>query len=124
MCGIEFRLAQREVEDRAALTSVGEGDGKFLRHAAEDCFVDVLDAVGGAEDADALATGLGGGGGEAVPVSHEFGFDHAAGFVFAGAALAEDGVNFVNEDDAGLEFAGEGEDGGDELVGVAVPFLR
>ena len=52
------------------------------------------------------------------------GFDHAAGFVLAAAALAENGVNFVDEDDAGLEFAGETEDGVDELVGVAVPFLR
>lgn len=44
--------------------------------------------------------------------------------MFAAATLAEDGVDFVDEDDGGLELAGETEDGVDELVGVAVPFLR
>lgn len=58
-----------------ALGGVGEGDGEFLGHAAQDGFVDVLNAVGGAEDADSLggcgATGCAGG--EAVPVRHESG---------------------------------------------------
>jgi hypothetical protein len=44
--------------------------------------------------------------------------------VFAAAALAEDGVDLVDEDDGGLELAGEAEDGADELIRVAVPLLR
>lgn len=56
-----------------ALGSGREGDGEFLGHAAEDGFVNVLDAVCGAEDADAL-WGRGARGGarcETVPVCHE-----------------------------------------------------
>lgn len=70
-------------------------------------------------------SGFAGGAGaeETVPVCHELGFYHGAGFVVRGTARAEDGVDFVDEDDRGFEFAREGEDGGDELVGVAVPFL-
>ena len=44
--------------------------------------------------------------------------------MLAAPARAQHGVDLVDEDDAGLEFAGEGEDGIDELIAVAVPFLR
>lgn len=56
-----------------ALAGVGQGDGEFLGHAAEDGFVDVLDAVRGAEDADSLGRCRAGVDGrcEAVPVRHE-----------------------------------------------------
>lgn len=49
----------------------GEGDGEFLGHAAKDSFVDVLDAVCGAEDADPLRHALAVGGRKSVPVGHE-----------------------------------------------------
>ena len=39
------------------------------------------------------------------------------------AAGAEDGVDLVDEDDGGLEFAGEGEYRVDEFVAVAEPFF-
>lgn len=58
-----------------ALGGVGEGDGEFLRHATQDGFVDVLDTIRGAEDADPLR----GAGARArrrrqpVPVRHESG---------------------------------------------------
>lgn len=43
--------------------------------------------------------------------------------MLAAAALAEDGVDFVDEDDRGLELARKAEHRGDELIGVAVPLL-
>ena len=54
VCGVDFGTAENEGEDIVALGGGGEGDGEFLGHAAENGFIDVLDAVCGAEDADAL----------------------------------------------------------------------
>lgn len=75
VCGVDFCAAQDEGEDVVALGGVGEGDGELFGHAAQDGLVDVLDAVGGAEDAYPLGGGCAGGGagGKAVPVCHESG---------------------------------------------------
>jgi hypothetical protein len=43
-------------------------------------------------------------------LNEEFGFDTARGFGFAFAARAAEGVDFVDEDDAGFVFAGEVEE--------------
>ncbi len=51
---VRVDVAQDEMEDASTLRGRGEGDGEFLGHASEDGFIDVLDAVGGAEDQDAL----------------------------------------------------------------------
>jgi len=40
------------------------------------------------------------------------------------APRAQHSIDLVDEDDAGLKFAREREDGVDELVAVAVPLLR
>ena len=54
---------------------------------------------------------------------HELGLHHGARLVIRAAPAPQDGIDLVDEHDRGLQLLGEGEDGGDELVAVAVPFL-
>lgn len=120
---VDFGIFEDETEDAHTLGRGGQGDGEFLGHAPQDRFVNVLDPIRRAEDEDPLDFAGGIGGGETVPVGHEFGLDHAAGFVFATPARTEDSINLVYKDYARLKFPGEGEDGVDEFVGVAVPLF-
>jgi hypothetical protein len=108
-----------------ALCSCREGNRELLGHATEDGFVNVLDAVCGAENAYPLGSRCAGGGAgsEAIPVGHEFGLDHAAGFVFTAPPLSENCVNLVDEDDAWLQFPCQTEYCVNELVAVAVPLF-
>ena len=73
--------------------------------AAADGGVELPGDVGGAEDEDALGVAA-----DAVHLDQEFGFDAPAGFGFAFAAGAAEGVDFVDEDYGGFVFAGHGEE--------------
>lgn len=54
-----------------ALGGGGEWDFELLGETAEDGFVDVVDAVGGAEDEDLRGFGFGGVREETIPVGHK-----------------------------------------------------
>lgn len=60
---------------------------------------------------------------EAVERSHELGLERGGHVGVAVRARAQEAVDLVEKDDAGREFVGEREDGGDELVGFACPQL-
>ena len=72
---------------------------------ATDGRVELPGDVGGAQDEDALGVVP-----HAVHLDEEFGLDAAGGFGFAFAAGTAEGVDFVDEDDGGAVFAGEGEE--------------
>ena len=113
-----------DVENAFALSGVGEFDVELLGHAAQDGLVDVLDAVGGAKDHDLSRLAGGAGAHEAVPVRHELGLHHGASLVVRAAARPKNRVDFVDEDNGGLELARERENGGHEFIRVAIPLLR
>ena len=106
-----------------------EGDVLATHEAATGRFVDGPGEVRGGEDEDAGGVACGvvaaacGGFLQVRPLDQELGFDAAGGLVFGGAAAgAEEGVDFVDEDDAGREGFCEGEEGADEFFAFAQIF--
>ena len=73
--------------------------------SSPDRGVELPGDIGGAEDQDAFGVLA-----YTVHLDEELGFDAPRGFGFACAARAAEGVDFVDEDDAGFVFAGEVEE--------------
>ena len=111
--GVEAFGFEVDLQDGFAVLLNGEVDEEAAGQSAEGGFVEIEGAVGGDHDE----------GGElrhAVPFAEELVDQFAvAGAVGAAGAGAEDGVGFVDEDDAGRELFGEGEDGPDVLFAFA-----
>lgn len=97
--------ADGELEHLHACGQVWEADVHSPLEAAADSGVELPGDVCGAEDEHAAGVLA-----YAVHLYEELGFDAARGFGFAFAARAAEGVNFVDEDDGGLVFAGHGEE--------------
>lgn len=55
---------------------------------------------------------------------HALCLDHAAGLVLAAAPLAEDGVNLIDEHNAGLQLPCQTEHRIDQLIAITIPLLR
>lgn len=106
-----------DLEDVQAVGERGEVDEDASWEAAEDGVVEVEGAVGG----DHEEGGGAGGEGEVGPFAQELVDDFSVGGArAAGAAGAEDGVGFVEEDDAGGEARCEGEYGLGRRGGVSM----
>mmetsp|Transcript_12816 Transcript_12816/g.32458 ORF Transcript_12816/g.32458 Transcript_12816/m.32458 type:complete len:293 (+) Transcript_12816:154-1032(+) len=120
--GVEVRgevgVAEDGLEDELAAGDVREVDVEAARHAAEKGGVDVLGAVGGADDDD---DGFGGVEGQPVPQLHELRLHVAVDVVLETAALAEERVDFVDEDNAWAYSPSERENGAGQLVCLADP---
>lgn len=69
------------------------------------CRIELPGDVGGAEDEDTFAVAA-----HAVHLDKQLRFDAAGCFGFALATGTAEGVDFVDEDDGGLVFAGEVEE--------------
>lgn len=111
----------------------GQGDVLSADEAAAGGLVDGPGEVGSSEDEDAarvaflLVAFLASCGGflQIRPLDEKLRFDAARGFVLGTAAAgAEEGVDFVDENDAGGEFFGDGEEGADQLFTFAQEFAR
>lgn len=92
--------------------------------AAARRVVDGPGEVSGGEDKDAGgvadARGFAGGGPRQIaPLYQKLGFYAAGGFVFAAGAGGEEGIDFVDEDDAWGERLSEGEEGANEFFAFA-----
>ena len=68
---VDSGVAQDEFENTSALVFGRERNGEFLGHTTEDSFVNVLNAVRGAENADPLRFTRSVRRGQTVPVRHE-----------------------------------------------------
>ena len=114
------RLAQGGAEDAQTTLEVGHGDVNELVEAAgtHEGRVDDVGPVGGTDDEDVLL------GADAVHLSEELVHDAiggAAAIARAATALLGDGIELIEEEDAGSGLAGLLEDVADVGLGLAEP---
>ncbi len=112
--GVEEFVFQVDPQDRFSVFLKGEIDEQSARQAAQAGFVEVEGSVCGDHDEGGCLP-------HAVPLAEELVDEFAVGGAVAAAAAAgaEDGVGFVDKDDAGGEFFGKGKDGADILFAFA-----
>jgi hypothetical protein len=100
-------MAKGHLQDLASLRLVGEANLAGARQAPQNRLVNVFRAVAGAHDDNFGIAPRG----KSVPERHKLRFDHRRRLVVCRAALPEERVELVNEDDGGLQLLGQGEDG-------------
>ena len=90
-------------------------------HAAQHRVVQVARAVGAADDERAVVRGVAR---DAVPVPQEDGLGVGVRHVAVAPPRAQQRVHLVDEDDGGLQFLRQREDGADQLLALAHPLAE
>lgn len=110
---VEELVFEVDFEDFFAIFFDGKVDEKAARKAAERCFIEVERAVGGYHDERGHVI-------HTVPFAQELVDEFSvAGAVAGSTTRAENGVGFVDEDDAGCEFLRQAEDGPNVFLALA-----
>ena len=106
-------VVQEQFQNVQSSRFVGQGDMKGPGHASLNGGINRLGLIGRAQDHDLGTLRRG----NAVPHYQKFRLDRVEVLGgFAGVRL-EEGVNFVNENNAGLQFVRQGKGGRNQLVG-------
>ncbi len=110
---VEKLVFKVDFEDFFTVFFDGKVDEKAAREAAERGFIEVEGAVGGYHDERRHVV-------HTVPFAQELVDEFSvAGAVAGSTTRAENGVGFVDEDDAGCEFLRQAEDGPDVFLAFA-----